>query len=60
MMNDILLEVLFQHTNRGECYNASIHFSGHKILYGENFRYGKKDYTIRCFMLLDFLFELSL
>ena len=56
-MNDIFLDVLFQHTRYGEDY-TSIHFSRHKILHGENKRYGRKDYVIRCFMILDFLSEL--
>lgn len=59
-MNDIFLNVLFQKTMPGEDYKTSIHFSRHKILHGENFRYGRKDYTIRCFMILDFLYEISL
>ena len=56
-MNDIFLDVLFQHTRYGEDY-SSIHFSRHKILHGENKRYGRKEYVIRCFMILDFLSEL--
>ena len=59
-MNDVFLEVLFQHTMPGEDYSASIKFSRHKILHGENFRYGRKDYVMRCFMILDFLHGLSL
>ena len=46
-MNDIFLNVLFQKTRPGEDYKTSIHFSRHKILHGENIRYGRKDYTIR-------------
>lgn len=56
-MNDIFLDVLFQHTRYGEDY-PSIHFSRNKILHGENKRYGRKEYVIRCFMILDFLSEL--
>ena len=59
-MNDVFLEVLFQHTMPGEGYKASIKFSRHKILHGENFRYGRKDYVMRCFMILDFFHGLSL
>ncbi|EEE41203.1 hypothetical protein METSMIALI_00084 [Methanobrevibacter smithii DSM 2375] len=36
-----------------------MHFSRNKILHGENSNYGKKDYTIRCLMILDFLHGLS-
>lgn len=56
-MNDIFLDVLFQHTRYGEDY-PSIHFSRHKILHGENKKYGRKEYMVRCFMILDFLSEL--
>ncbi|MBR3112541.1 MAG: hypothetical protein IKH29_02365 [Methanobrevibacter sp.] len=54
-MNDLFLDVLFQDTKYGY---ESIHFSRHKILHGENTAYGRKDYMIRCFMILDFLSEL--
>ena len=59
-MSDVFLDVLFQRTMPGERYKTSIRFSRHKIIHGENFRYGRKDYTIRCFMILDFLHGLSL
>ena len=59
VMNDVFIDVLLQDTKpRGE-YKTSIHFSRNKILHGENFHYGKKDYVIRCFMILDFLHGLS-
>lgn len=56
-MNDVFLDVLLQETQPGEEY-LSIHFSRHKILHGENKYYGRKDYVIRCFMILDFLSDL--
>lgn len=46
VMKDVFLEVLFQHTMPGEDYKASIKFSRHKILHGENFRNGRKDYVM--------------
>ena len=56
-MNDFFLDVLFQTANPGEkC--KSLHFSRHKILHGEITNYGQKVFTIRCFMILDFLSEL--
>ena len=58
-MNDVFLDVLLQDTLPRGDYKTSIHFSRNKILHGENANYGKKDYTIRCFMILDFLHELS-
>lgn len=58
-MNDVFLDVLLQDTHPREDYKTSIHFSRNKILHGENINYGKRDYTVRCFMILDFLHGLS-
>lgn len=56
-MNDFFLDVLFQTAHpREKC--KSLHFSRHKILHGEITNYGQKVFTIRCFMILDFLSEL--
>lgn len=56
-INDIFLDVLFQTVFPGEkC--KSLHFSRHKILHGEITNYGQKVFTVRCFMILDFLSEL--
>ena len=59
-MNDVFLDVLFQHTERGEDHKTSIKFSRHKIMHGEHFTYGRKYNAIRCFMILDFFHGLSL
>ncbi|KZX13044.1 hypothetical protein MBORA_09470 [Methanobrevibacter oralis] len=59
VMNDVFIDVLLQNTEPREDYKTSIHFSRNKILHGENFHYGKKDYVVRCFMILDFLHGLS-
>ena len=57
-MNDIFLEVLFQSVYpREKC--TSLHFSRHKILHGEITNYGRKEFTARCFMILDFLSDLT-
>lgn len=58
-MNDVFLDVLFQHTMPGEEHKTSIKFSRHKIMHGEHFTYGRKYNAIRCFMILDFLHGLS-
>lgn len=58
-MNDVFLDVLFQHTMLGEEHKTSIKFSRHKIMHGEHFTYGRKYNAIRCFMILDFLHGLS-
>ena len=59
-MNDVFLDVLFQHSMPGEEHKTSIKFSRHKIMHGEHFTYGRKYNAIRCFMILDFLHGLSL
>lgn len=59
-INDVFLDVLFQHTERGEDHKTSIKFSRHKIMHGEHFTYGRKYNAIRCFMILDFFHGLSL
>lgn len=59
-MNDVFLDVLFQHTERGEDHKTSIKFNRHKIMHGEHFTYGRKYNAIRCFMILDFFHGLSL
>lgn len=58
-MNVLFMDVLFQKTYPGEPYSKSIHFSRNKILHGENINYGRKVYASRCFLILDFLSEIS-
>ena len=51
---DILLDVLLQpydRSNRSRTHG----FNRHKIIKGENTRYGRKGYLIRAFILIDFL-----
>lgn len=57
---DILLNVLFQHSQRGKPLGTPFNFNRHKILHGEIVNYGRKDYLIRAFMVLDFLAFLHL
>jgi len=58
-MNVLFMDILLQTTYPGEPYSESIHFSRNKILHGENTNYGRKVYTSRCFLILDFLSEIS-
>lgn len=58
-MNNLFIEILFQKTYPRQPYKKSIHFSRNKILHGENTQYGRKVYTSRCFLILDFLSELK-
>ncbi|WP_288268546.1 hypothetical protein [uncultured Methanobrevibacter sp.] len=55
----VLFNVLFQNTYLFADYSNDLHLSRHKILHGESIEYGKKEYLIRCFIILDILFEIS-
>ncbi|GAG67768.1 unnamed protein product, partial [marine sediment metagenome] len=58
--NDLCLNILFQESFPGTPLNNSfVTFSRHKILHGEYLRYGRIDNTIRAFLILDFLVELT-
>lgn len=52
---DVFLNILFQQSQTGVPLNTPFNFNRHKILHGEKLRYGRKDYLIRAFMVLDFL-----
>jgi hypothetical protein len=55
----LLLDVLFQEALRGKSLGIPTTFSRHKILHGECINYGRKDNTIRAFLILDFLHYLK-
>lgn len=55
----LLLEILFQEAHRGQRLIIPTTFSRHKILHGEYVHYGRKDNTIRAFLILDFLHNLE-
>jgi hypothetical protein len=57
--NDVLLNILFQGANPGEPLKTPFIFNRHKILHGEYLRYGRIDNTIRAFLILDFLSNVS-
>lgn len=52
---DVLLNILFQASQRGHPLNTPFDFNRHKIIHGENVEYGRNDYMIRAFMILDLL-----
>lgn len=54
---EVFLKFLFGHSERGK--PAIITFNRHKIMHGENTRYGRIDNTIRAFLILDFLYYLK-
>jgi hypothetical protein len=53
--NDVFLSVLFQTAFPGEPLKTPFTFSRHKIMHGEELRYGRLDNSIRAFLILDFL-----
>lgn len=57
--NDVFLEILFQGSNPGQPLQNPFYFNRHKILHGENTRYGRKDYLIRAFLIIDYLVSLD-
>lgn len=57
--NDIFLNVLLQKAFPGQPLQRPFTFSRHKIMHGEQLRYGRLDNSIRAFLVLDFLASLS-
>jgi len=55
LANDIFLNILFQTSQKGKPLKTPFNFNRHKIIHGESVRYGRKDYLIRAFMVLDLL-----
>ncbi len=58
LANDIFLNILFQKSQSGKPLNTPFNFNRHKIIHGESVKYGRKDYLIRAFMVLDLLAHL--
>jgi len=55
LANDIFLNILFQRSQKGKPLATPFSFNRHKIIHGESIKYGRKDYLIRAFMVLDLL-----
>jgi len=58
LANDIFLNILFQRSQKGKPLATPFNFNRHKIIHGESVKYGRKDYLIRAFMVLDLLAQL--
>lgn len=54
LANDIFLNILFQRSQKGKPLTP-FNFNRHKIIHGESVKYGRKDYLVRAFMVLDLL-----
>ena len=55
LAKDIFLNILFQKSQKGKPLATPFNFNRHKIIHGNIKRYGRKDYLIRAFMVLDLL-----
>jgi hypothetical protein len=55
LINDVLLEVLFQEAKTGMPLKNPYQFNRHKIVHGENKAYGRRDYLVRTILILDYL-----
>jgi hypothetical protein len=55
LANDIFLNILFQRSQRGKPLATPFTFNRHKIIHGESVKYGRTDYVVRAFMVLDLL-----
>ena len=56
---DIFLNILFQGSQKGKPLKTPFNFNRHKIMHGENIKYGRKGYLIRAILLIDFLVSLK-
>jgi len=57
LAKEIFRDIFYQQTFRIQ--DNPFDFNRHKIMHGENARYGKKVYLVRAFLLLDYLFYLK-
>ena len=55
LAQDMFLNILFQSSQRGKPLATPFNFNRHKIMHGEIVKFGRKDYVVRAFMVLDFL-----
>jgi hypothetical protein len=56
---DLALDVLFQNSRPGHPLSNPFYFNRHKILHGESLNYGRNNYVVRAFMILDFIASLD-
>jgi hypothetical protein len=59
LANYLFFEILFQSAYHGQPLGNPFTFSRHKIMHGEYLTYGRKDNTVRAFLILDFLAALK-
>lgn len=59
LSNHVFLDILFQTSQRGKPLKTPFNFNRHRIMHGEIVTYGKIEYLVRAFMVLDFLAHLK-
>jgi len=59
LANDVFLNILFQKSQKGRPLETPFNFNRHKIMHGESVNFGRKDYLVRAFLVLDFLVHLK-
>ena len=59
LANEIFLNILFQHSQKGKPLKTPFNFNRHKIMHGESTNYGRNVYLIRSFLIIDFLISLN-
>ncbi len=59
LANRTFLNILFQHSQKGEPLKTPFNFNRHKIMHGESTNYGRNGYLIRSFLIIDFLVSLK-
>lgn len=52
---DFFLNVMLKNTRQGQELQSPLKLNRHKILHGENTKYGRSDYLIRALLTLDFM-----
>ena len=59
LANEIFLNILFQHSQKGKPLKTPFNFNRHKIMHGVSTNYGRNGYLIRSFLIIDFLVSLN-
>ena len=59
LANRAFLNILFQHSQKGEPLKTPFNFNRHKIMHGESTNYGRNGYLIRSFLIIDFLVSIK-
>lgn len=59
LINDVILDVFLQTSYKYVPLQEPYNFNRHKIIHGENVKYGRINYLIKSFLIIDLLSELN-